>query len=607
MAQAPARNLLNTVKQVFQLRDGLQLIWRSSRRWTLIRCGLLVLQELLPLGRIYLSKLLLDTITEGAAASDLQASLQRFIVLLAMMVALEALGTLLGALGRIIQKTHTLVVTDYVNDVIHRQAIALDLEYYENSEYYDILSRAREHAPQRCNSILDRFFLLGRHGLSLGTMLGILLVFDWRIPLLVSLSVIPRLLVRFKEIQKLYQWDCRRTSLQRRADYYSEVMTKNTYVKEIRLFGLGALFKGRYSGLRKRLRQEEIGISWRWARLDIATQLTSVLVFQGTYGLIAYKAITGAISIGDLVMYYQFFQRGYNSVWQIFGSFSGLYEDNLFMVNFYEFLGLRPKIRAPENPVPVPRSMAQGIRVSGVTFQYPDSQRTALRDISLAVEPGQVIALVGENGSGKTTLVKLLCRLYDPTSGRITVDGHDLRDFDPGRWNQQISVVFQDYVKYQLTARENIWLGNIETNPETADIVKAAQCSGIEPTLLRLPQGYDTVLGKQFEEGEELSIGQWQKLVIARAFLRDSQMIILDEPTSALDPKAEYDVFQKFRDLLQGQSAILISHRLSTVKMADRIYVLDKGRIVEQGTHQELMASKGLYETMFEIQARSYR
>ncbi|MEM1367344.1 MAG: ABC transporter ATP-binding protein [Cyanobacteria bacterium P01_H01_bin.15] len=607
MSQPIQRTLINTLQQVFQLKEALHLVWRSSPRWTTIRLLLLITQEILPLIRIYLSKLLLDVIAEGFNATDKQVILQRFFVLLVGMVLLEGCGTLLGSLNRIIRTTHQLLVTDYVNNRIHQQAIALDLEYYESSGYYDILSRAREQAPTRCNSIVERLFALVRHLISVTAMLGILLVFDWRIPVLVSLSVLPRLLIRFKEIQKLYQWDRYRTSLQRKADYYSEVITKDIYIKEARLFGLGGFFQNRYATLRQQLREEEIRISWNWVRLDIFTQFISVLVFQGTYALIAYRAIMGRITLGDLIMYYQFFQRGYNSVWQIFGSLSGLYEDNLFLVNYHDFLALTPKIISPSDPTPLVMPMRQGIQFDHVTFQYPNSQRTAIKDVSLAIQPGQVIALVGENGSGKTTLVKLLCRLYDPSHGRITADRVDLRALDLKQWRDQISVVFQDYVKYQLTARENIWLGKIDADPEHPQLTNAAVQSGIDEVIAKLPQGYDTVLGKQFAGGEELSIGQWQKLVIARAFWRDAPLIILDEPTSALDPRSEYEVFQQFRRLLQGQSAVLISHRLSTVKMADYIYVLEQGAVIEQGTHQQLMALQGRYQEMFDTQAANYR
>ena len=277
------------------------------------------------------------------------------------------------------------------------------------------------------------------------------------------------------------------------------------------------------------------------------------------------------------------------------------------MTNIYEFLDLKPKISDPNDPQAVPNPIKQGINVDHVSFSYEMSTRRALEDVSLHIAPGEVVALVGENGSGKTTLVKLLCRLYEPTTGTISVDGIDIRRFKSDDLRQQISVIFQDYVQYDLTARENIWLGNIELATNDDRIRLAAAKSGADDVISTLPQGYETMLGRAFEGGEELSIGQWQKIAIARAFLRDSQLIILDEPTSALDPQAEFEVFERFRQLIKNQAAILISHRLSTVKMADRICVLHEGKIVENGTHEELMHNKGAYAHLFETQAQSYR
>ena len=277
-----------------------------------------------------------------------------------------------------------------------------------------------------------------------------------------------------------------------------------------------------------------------------------------------------------------------------------------FSPNLYEFLDLKPNIVTPVHPQPIPKPIQRGITFKQVNFQYGTTTRQALTDINLTIHPGEVIALVGENGSGKTTLVKLLCRLYDPTVGTIEIDGVDLRQFDVMDLRRQVSVIFQDYAKYHFTAQENIWVGNIGLTPEHENITAAARHAGADEVIAHLPQGYQTMLGKWFDQGEELSIGQWQKVALARAFLRDSQLIVLDEPTSAMDPKAEYQLFQKFRQLINHQAAILISHRLSTVRMADHIYVMAKGMITEHGTHTELMQLGGTYAHLFNTQASSY-
>jgi ATP-binding cassette, subfamily B, bacterial len=308
-----------------------------------------------------------------------------------------------------------------------------------------------------------------------------------------------------------------------------------------------------------------------------------------------------------LVLYQQALQRGESALQALLSGLSGLYEDNLFLNNLYEFLNLKPKLRDAEYPKAFPSPVEQGIILDQVNFQYGNTPRQALHDISLTIHPQETIALVGENGSGKTTLVKLLCRLYDPTSGRITVDGVDLQDIAIADLRQQVSVIFQDYAKYHFSAGENIRLGNAQHPTNSDKIEQAARRSGAHEVIADLPKGYETILGKFFDNGEELSVGQWQKVALARAFLREAQLIVLDEPTSAMDPKAEYEVFQKFRDLTRDQMAVIVTHRLSTVKMADRIYVLEKGHIIEQGSHTELLQLNGTYARLFEVQAQSYR
>jgi ATP-binding cassette subfamily B protein len=317
--------------------------------------------------------------------------------------------------------------------------------------------------------------------------------------------------------------------------------------------------------------------------------------------------VQGIITLGDMVMYFQAFQRGLNYLRGALSGVANLYENNLFLSNLYEFLDIEPKIEEPLHPVSVPRPIKKGLIFKNVSFKYPSGNGNVLKDISLSIAPGEVVALVGENGSGKTTFVKLLCRLYDPDQGTIALDDIDLRCFETLALRNEISVIFQDYAKYHQTARENIWFGNIALPPEHKNIEKAAIHAGADELITKLPKAYETTLGKWFEDGEELSIGQWQKMALARAFLRNAQIIVLDEPTSALDVKSESEVFKNFRHLLNGRSAILISHRFSTVKMADRIFVFDAGRIKENGTHEQLMHLGGKYAYYFEKQAQHYR
>jgi ATP-binding cassette subfamily B protein len=327
----------------------------------------------------------------------------------------------------------------------------------------------------------------------------------------------------------------------------------------------------------------------------------------GSFAFILYRASHGALTVGDVVMYYQAFQRGQDFLKEILSGLAGLYEDHLFLASLYEFLDIDRRVVEPAIPKPVPRPIRSGIVFDGVSFQYPGAPRKVLQDVTLTIRPGEHVALVGANGSGKTTLVKLLCRLYDPTGGSITVDGIDLREFESTALRREMAAVFQDWAAYHVTARDNIWFGDPRPECDSARIRRAAQDSGADEVISRLSNGYETVLGRWFENGEEVSMGEWQKIALARAFVRDTQIVVLDEPTSFLDVEAEYEVFNRFRQLAAGRSTILISHRLSTVRMADRIYVLEDGRIAESGTHDDLVRRGGVYARLFETQARSYR
>ena len=420
-------------------------------------------------------------------------------------------------------------------------------------------------------------------------------------------AAVPGVLVRLRFSKRLYHWEHKRTPTERRAWYYNWLLATDTPAKELRLFDLGSLFRGRFRELRLQLRQEQLQMATRRSLSELLTQVLGTLAVFGCCGFIAYWAVQGAITLGSLVMYFQAFQRGQGFLQELLGSLAGLYEDNLFLANLYEFLDLKPKVIEPRQAKPFPPAMRTGIVFDHVCFQYDGETRKALDDVTLAIRPGEHIALVGENGSGKTTLTKLLCRLYDPTHGAITVDGVDLREFSTVALRRQMSVIFQDYMHYHVSVRDNVWFGNTALATDDERIVAAARKSGADEVVGRLPQGYATILGKWFERGEELSVGEWQKVALARAFLREAQILVLDEPTSALDAQAEAEVFGKFRQLAAGRTAILVSHRFSTVRQTDCIYVMEQGRIIESGDHDTLMRRGGRYAQMFDLQARNYR
>ena len=591
---------------LLQLARALRLVWHSSRGWTLVSTWLLLVESTLPLASLYLMKLVVDTVAAGVSGPGTGATFTSVAFLIALAGATALIGDICRSISRLASETQALAVTDHMHDLLHAKSIEVDLEYYENSQYHDTLHRAQQEAPFRPTRIVHGLLQVGRSGISLLAIAGLLFSLQWGVAVILLAAAVPGVLVRLRYAGRLFYWQRQRTPAERQARYFNWLLTADAHAKEIRLFDLGALFMRRYRDVRQQLRRERLHIAAQRTVAELLTQASGTLTVFAAYAFIAYCTVQGAITLGDLVMYYQAFQRGQGFFREMLSGLAGLYEDSLFLTNLYEFLDLKRMVIDSPQPQPLPRPIRTGVAFHRVSFRYPESPRTVLHEITLTIRPGEVVALVGKNGSGKTTLIKLLCRLYDPTSGLITLDGIDLRQFEITALRRQISVIFQDYARYHLSARDNVWFGSVDLPPDQARIAAAATRTGADEVIHRLPHGYETILGKWFEDGEELSLGEWQKVALARAFLRDAQLIVLDEPTSAMDAKAEYEVFQKFRQLAAGRMAILISHRLATVRMADCIYVLEHGTIIECGTHDELMARGGMYADLFSLQAQHY-
>jgi ATP-binding cassette subfamily B protein len=595
------------MRQSLRLDRAVRFVWQAAPSWTIASLVLVVIQGALPLLALYLMKLIVDAVTFSLGASDTLAAFEHVALLIALAGAVALLNAFLQSIANIVKEAQSLAVSDCMYDLLHSKSIEVDLEYYEDPQYLDTLHRAQREGPSRPNQILNGLVQLGQSGVSLIAMVGLLFTLHWGMAALLFAVTVPGLLVRMKYSGEMFTWQRERTEAERKASYLNWMLTGEMHAKEVRLFDLGQLFRDRFNELRNLLRSEQLKLTRRRSIAELVTQAGAACGTFGAFAFIAYRTLQGVITLGDMVMYFQAFQRGLGYLRQMLSGVANLYENNLFLTNLYEFLDLKPKVGEPPHPLSVPRPLQRGISFEHVSFHYTANDREVLENVSLTIEPGEVVALVGENGSGKTTLVKLLCRLYDPNQGTISFDGIDLRRFRTTDLRRQITVIFQDYVKYHLTARENIWLGSIDLPPEHQQIPAAARHAGAHELITRLPRGYETILGKWFKDGEELSIGQWQKIALARAFLRDAQIIVLDEPTSSLDAKSEYEVFNNFRQQLNGRSALLISHRFSTVRMADRIFVLDEGRIIESGSHGQLMQLRGNYAHLFEKQAQYYK
>ncbi|MDB5623164.1 MAG: transporter ATP-binding protein [Devosia sp.] len=590
-------------------------IWRTSRFLTTASIGLRLVAALQPVAMLYVGKLIIDEVVRlsalpspGASLGEWWASgaLSTIVVLLvcelALVIASDGLSRLTGLADAVLGELHSNTLS--VELMAH--AAKLDLRHFESAEYQDRLERARRQAAGR-NALLSQIFGQAQDIITVATLgAGLFIYAPWLIALL-PLSFVPAIWGETRFNTLAYYLSRGRTPERRELEYIRHVGASAETAKEIKLFGLGGFLIERFKRLAQTIFIENRRIATQRAGWGALFAAIATLTYYGAYGFIVWRTITGAFSIGDLAFLSGSFLRLNGLFQRILLGFTQIAGQSLYLDDLFSFFEIEPTILPPANPKPFPQPIRQGLVFDNVGFRYPDTETWAVRGLSFTLAAGETLALVGENGAGKTTIVKLLTRLYDPDEGRITVDGIDLREMRIEDIHANIGVIFQDFIRYSLSARENIGVGRIELQNDMARIEAAAEQSLADAVIGKLPLGYDQQLGRLFNKGRDLSGGEWQKIAIGRAYMRDAELIILDEPTAALDAKAEAEVFARFKSLAAGKTAVIISHRFSTVRMADRILVLEDGAILEAGSHHELVARKGRYAELFELQAAGYR
>jgi ATP-binding cassette subfamily B protein len=600
---------LRALPEVFQYtRQALDLVWATSHRLTISLALLTLVAGILPAGIAYVGALIVDAVVAAIAAqhaggvADLTTVLG-YVVLEGVLVALTA------ATQRGLSTCQSLLraqLGQRVNEMILEKALTLDLRHFEDSEFYDKLTRARREASSRPLSLVMRSFGLVQNGIALVSFGTLLAQFSpWAVAVLM-LAGLPSFIAEAKfsgDAFRLFRWRSPETRMQM---YLETVLAREDHAKEVKLFDLGPLLLERYRAIFRKVFKEDRVLTIRRDTWGFFLSLISTGAFYAAYAWIAVSTVRGHISLGQMTMYVLLFRQGQAAVSAILSAIGGMYEDNLYLSTLYDYLDT-PVDKATGVATTGPQPAA-GVRFENVSFTYPDATEPAVSDVSFQLRPGESLALVGENGSGKTTLIKLLTRLYVPSSGRITLDGLDLAQWSPAALRRRVGVIFQDFARYQLKVGENIGAGDVTHFEDELRWHEAASLGMAAPFVAELPAGYQTQLGKWFKDGRELSGGQWQKIALSRAFMREgADILVLDEPTAAMDARAEAQVFEQFRELAKERMVILISHRFSTVRMADQILVIQGGRILERGSHVDLMALNGHYAQLFQLQARGYR
>ena len=571
------------------------LVWTAARGWTAAWIAVLLVQGVLPVATVYLTRTVVNRLMAALRSGGSWESLQPLIVAALLMGGVLLAGEVLRGIAGWLRTAQSELVQDYISGLIQKKSASVDLAFYESPEFYDHLHRARAEAGYRPILLVEGLGSLLENGITLVAMLAVLIPFGPWLPAALLVSTLPALYVVLRYALLQHRWHLRVTADERRAWYYDWLLSAGEAAAEVRLFGLQGYFRAAYERLRRKLRGERMDLALAQSRAELTAGLGGLLVTGSALAWMGWRTVRGQASLGDLALFYQAFQQGLGLMRTLLGNVGQLYQNSLFLGNLYEFLALEPKVVDPPVAKPAPRPLRDGIRFRDVTFRYPGRERAILRHFNLAIPAERIVTIVGPNGAGKSTLIKLLCRFYDPEEGSVEMDGLNLKSMAMEDLRRQMAVLFQAPVHFNASVAENIGMGDLRAAHDRAAIEAAGRAAGADGIVGRLPRGYDSLLGTWFLEGTELSVGEWQRIALARAFLRQAPLVVFDEPTSAMDPWAEADWMKRFRQLVAGRTTLIITHRFTTARFADVIHVMADGRIVESGGHEELLARGGMY------------
>lgn len=601
----PAASLKERVSALRNIPAFLRLIWGTSPGMTAGNIGIRILRAAIPLAMLQVARLIIDEVIL-LSQNPGQYSHAYLIMLVGIEFGLAILSDLLNRAAALLDSLLGDLLANSSSVRLMEHAATLDLDQFEDANFYDKLERARRQTLSR-TILMAQVLGQMQDAITLGFLAMGLLTFNPWLMLLLLIAVIPAFLGESHFNERSYSLVHGWTPERRELDYLRLTGASDETAKEIKIFGLSGFLIDRFRELSNRFYADNKKLALKRAAWGTVFATLGSAGYYGAYVFIIFRTVNGQISIGDLTFYAGSFARMRGLLESMLNRFAGIAEGALYLQDFFDFFHIKPHITPQTNSRPFPNPIREGFVFENVGFKYSHSEKWAIRNLSFTMKAGEKLALVGENGAGKTTLVKLLARLYDPTEGRILLDGYDLREYDPADLRKEIGVIFQDFVKFQMTASHNIAVGRIEEKQNEARIRTSAAQSLADTVINKLPEGYNQMIGRRFAKGVDLSGGEWQKIALGRAYMRDAQLLILDEPTAALDARAEHEVFLRFAELTQGKTAVLISHRFSTVRMADRILVLDRGHLLEIGSHQELLAKNGRYAELFNLQARGYQ